>query len=113
MAQTLFLVPNVLQAAVPFDGSRVLRTVPSPVVRVAGAPVLRTIQAALPIYRVCRDLLAVVISAAAPLALGLTAYQLTWLIFRWLEALLTVAATPFDHTGVVASVAAWILSWKI
>ena len=100
-----FLVPNVLTLAIPLDSSGVLLPVLAPVVRVAGAPFLRTVQASLAILRVRRDFLTVVIGAPAPLTVGLTAHELTRLIFRWLEAQLTVAATPFDHTGVVASTA--------
>ena len=99
------MVPNVLKLAVPFDGSGVLLPVPPPVVRVAGAPFLRAVPAFLPIFRVCRDFLAVIIGATAPLAVGRAANRLPWLIFRWLGALLTVAATTLDHTGVVASAA--------
>ena len=93
-----FLVSNVLKLAVPLDGGGVLFAIPSSVVRVARAPFLRTIQASLTIYRIRSHLLAVIIGAAPPLALGLTAYRLPRLIFRWLEGLLTVAATPLDHT---------------
>jgi hypothetical protein len=41
----------------------------------------------------------VVIGASSPLASGLAAHQLPRLIFRRLEILLTVAASPIDHTG--------------
>ena len=94
-----FLVPNLLKLAIPLNGGGVLFAIPSPVVRVAGAPLVWTIQALLSVNRVRSDLLAVVIGAATPLALGLTAYRLPRLILRWLEDHLTVAATPFDHTG--------------
>ena len=100
-----FLVPNLLELTIPLNDGRMLFAIPSPVVRVAGAPLLRTIQAFLPVNRVHSDLLAVIIGAATPLALGLTANQLPRLILRWLENHLTVAATPFDHSGVVASTA--------
>src|SRR5207245_1485660 len=62
-------------------------------------PLLRAIPAYLPILRIRRDFLAVVIGAASPLAAGLAAHQLPRLIFRRLEILFTVAATPLDHTG--------------
>ena len=107
------MVPHVLKLAVPLDGSGVLIAVPLPVVRVVGAPFLRTVPASLPILRARHDFLAVIIGATAPLAVGLTAYRLMRLIFRWLEALLTVAATPFDHTGVVAPAADDFQLWEI
>ena len=94
-----FLVSNLLQLTIPLNDGRVLFAIPSPVVRIAGAPLLRTIQAFLPVDRVRSDLLAVIIGAATPLAVGLTAYRLPRLILRWLEDHLTVAAAPFDHTG--------------
>jgi hypothetical protein len=56
-------------------------------------------QALLTVFRVRRDLLAVIIGAAAALAFELAAHQLPRLILRRLEVLLTVAASPFDHTG--------------
>jgi hypothetical protein len=68
--------------AIPLDGGRVLFTVPSPVIRVAGAPFLRTVPAYLAVFRVGRHLLAMIISAAAPLATGVAAYRLPRLIFR-------------------------------
>ena len=42
------------------------------------------------------------IGAPPPLALRLAANGLPGLILRWLKNLLTIATTPFDHTGVVA-----------
>jgi hypothetical protein len=94
-----FLVPDVLLLAVPFDGGRVLLAIPPPIIRVAGAPFLRTIQADLAILRVCGDLLAVIIGAPAALAFRLAAHQLARLILRCQEGLFTVGASPFDHTG--------------
>ena len=99
IAQMSFLVSNLLKSTIPLYDGRVLFAISSPVVRVAGAPLLRTIQAYLPVDRVRSDLLTVIIGAATPLALGLTAYRLSRLILRWLEDHLTVAAAPFDHTG--------------
>ena len=96
------MVPHMLKLAVPLDSSGVFFAVPAPVFRVAGAPLLRAVPTSLPIFRAPSDFLAVIIGATAPLAIGLTAYRLTRLIFRCLEGLLTVEATPFDHTGVVA-----------
>ena len=92
-----FLVPNLLLLAVPLDGGRVLFAILSPVIRVAGTPFLRTIPAYQTVFRIRRDLLTVIIGATAPLAVGLAAHRLPWLIFRWLEGSFTVAASPFDH----------------
>jgi len=96
------LVPNVLLLAVPLDGGRVSLAIPPPVIGVAGAPFLGAVQAHLSVFGVRCDLLAVIIGAAAALAAGVAAYRLPRLTFRWLEGSLTVAASPFDHTGVVA-----------
>jgi len=89
----------VLLLAVPLDGGRMLFAVSTPVVRITGSPFLRAVQAHLAVFRVRRDLLAVILSAAAALATGIAAHRLSRLIFRWLENPLTVAASPFDHTG--------------
>ena len=51
------------------------------------------------VFRVRRDLLAVMLGAAAALTTWVAAHRLPWLILRWLEDPLTVAASPFDHTG--------------
>jgi len=99
MAQTLFLVPNVLLLAVALDCGWVLLAVPPPVIGVVGPPFLRAVQAYLAVFRVSRDFPAVIIGATMPLARRFAAYQLPWLIFRWLEGSFTVAALPFDHTA--------------
>jgi hypothetical protein len=99
MAQTPFLVPNVLLLAVARDCGGVLLAVPPPILRVAGPPFLRTVQADLAVFRIRGDPLAVIIGAPLPLARGFAAYRLPWLIFRWLEGSFTVAALPFDHTA--------------
>ncbi len=99
MAQTPFLVPNVLLLAVPLHGGGVLSPISPPVIRMAGSPFLRAVQAYLAIFGVRGDLLAVIIGAVPALAAGVAAYHLRRLIFGWLEAPLTVAASPFDHTG--------------
>lgn len=49
--------------------------------------------------RVRRDLMPVVIGAAEALATGFAAHRPCRVVFRWLEDPLTVAASPFDHTG--------------
>jgi len=89
----------VLLLAVPLDGARVLFPILPPVVWVAGSPLLWAVQAHLAVFRVRRDLLAVIFSAASALTAGVAAHRLQRLIFRWLEDPLAVAASPFDHTG--------------
>jgi len=93
------LVPNVLLLAVALDGGGVLLAIPPPVLGIAGAPFLRTVQAYLAVFGVPGDLSAVMIGAAAPLAAGVAAYRLPRSIFRWLEGSLTVGASPLEHTG--------------
>jgi hypothetical protein len=97
--QAPLLVPNVLLLAIPLNGGRVLLTIPPPVIRIPGSPFLRAVPAYLAVLRVCGNLLAVIPGAAAALATGVAAHRLPRLIFRWLEDPLTVAASPFDHTG--------------
>jgi len=87
----------VLLLAIPLDGGRVLVAVSPPIVRIAGPPFLWAVQARLAIFRVSRDLLAVIFGAAAPLATRVAAHRLPRLVFRWLEDPLTDAASPFDH----------------
>jgi hypothetical protein len=89
----------VLLLAISLDSGWVLFAVSPPVIRVAGSPLLGAVPAHLAVLRVRSDLLAVILCAAAALADGIAAYRLFRLIFRWLEDLLTVAASPFDHTG--------------
>jgi hypothetical protein len=99
IAQTPLLVSNVLPLTIPFDSSPVLLAITLPVIRVPSAPLLRTVQAHLSIFRISSDLLAVIIGAPAPLAPRFAANRLCWLIFRGLEDSFAVAAAPFDHTG--------------
>ena len=103
IAQTPSLIPNVLLLSVTLHGARVLLAIPPPVVRMVGAPFLRTVAAHLSVFRVREDLLAVIFSATAALAVGAAAYQLPRLVFRRQEGLLAEPASPFDHTAVVAS----------
>jgi len=49
----------------------------------------------LSVFRVNRDLLAVIFGAAAALATRVAAHRLSRLVFRWLEDPLTDAASPF------------------
>src|ERR1700749_4504156 len=89
----------MLSLAVPFSGGRVLLAILPPVIRMARAPLLRTIAAHLAVYRVGSHLLPVIVGAPAALTLGFAAHRLRRPIFRWLKDPLTVAASPFDHTG--------------
>ncbi len=81
MAETPFLVPNVLLLAVSLYGGRVLLAIPPPVIRMAQAPLLRTVTAHLAVFRVRGDLLAVILGATAALAVGAAAHQLPRLVF--------------------------------
>ena len=76
IAQTLFLVPNVLLLAVALDRVWVLLTVPPPVIGVVGPPFLRAVQAYLAVFRIFRDFPAVIVGATLPLARRFAAYQL-------------------------------------
>ncbi len=97
------MVADVLLLAVALDGGGVCLAIPAPVVGVANSPLLRTVPAHLPVFRVCGDFLAVIIGTSPPLAVQFVANRLPQLIFRGLKRSFTVAASPFDHTGVVAS----------
>ena len=113
MAQALFLVPNVLLLAVALGRGWVLFAVSPPVIGVVGPPFLRAVQANLPVFGICRDFPAVIIGATLPLARRFAAYQLPWLIFRWLEGSFTVAAMPFDHTDGCRIWATQLSRWEI
>lgn len=93
------MVPNLLLFAVPFYSGRMLLAILPPVVAVAGAPLLRTVQTDLAVFGIAGDLAAVIVNAPMALASRVAANQLPRLILRWLEVSLTVAASPFDHTG--------------
>lgn len=89
----------MLLLAIPRDRGWVLLTVSPPIVRIPGSPFLRAVPTHFAVFWVRRDLLTVVLSAATSLATGLAAHRLPGLIFRWLEDLFTVAASPFEHIG--------------
>jgi len=57
IAQALLLVPNVL-LALELDRGGVLLAVSPPVIGVVGTPFLRTVQADLAVFGICRDFLA-------------------------------------------------------
>lgn len=94
------MVPKVLLPAVPLHSGRVLLPITPPVVGIARTPFPDTVDARLAVFRVGGDLSAVIIDATAPLTANFAANRLAWLIPRWLEDSSTVAAAPFDHTGV-------------
>jgi hypothetical protein len=98
-----FLVPNVLLLAIALNGGGVLFAILPPVIRIARPPLLRAVQTHLAVFRILCDLAAVILSAPAALATGSAANRLRRLILRGMEGPLTVAASPFDHTGVVSS----------
>jgi hypothetical protein len=68
----------------------------------AGPPFPAAILTDLTVFRIGGNLLAAIIGAAPSLAFWPTANGLTGLKLRGLEDLLTIATTPFDHTGVVS-----------
>jgi hypothetical protein len=68
----------------------------------AGPPFPAAILTDLTVFRIGGNLLAATIGAAPPLTFWPTANGLTGLKLRGLEDLLTIATTPFDHTGVVS-----------
>jgi hypothetical protein len=101
MAQPPLLVPSVLWLAVTLDGGRMPLAIMTPVLGVPSAPLLDTIQAGLPVFRV-RKFLPVIIGATMLLTGRLTAGRLSGPELRWQKAALAIAATPFIHRGVVA-----------
>jgi hypothetical protein len=68
----------------------------------AGPPFPAAILTDLTVFRIGDNLLAAIIGAPPPLAFWPTANGLTGLELRGLEDLITIATTPFDHTGVVS-----------
>ena len=70
--------------------------------RDCGPPFTGAILTNLPVFRIGGNLLAAIIGAAPSLAFWSTADGPTGLKLRGLEDLLTIATTPFDHTGVVS-----------
>ena len=78
---------------------RVAPTIFLPIVLVRLAPLLRTLQADLPIHRIASDLPPMIIGAALALACGLVANLLLRMITVGLKSLPTVAATVMLHQG--------------
>src|SRR5450631_4359906 len=73
------------------------------------APLLRALQAPLPIHRVGGDLPPMVIVAAAPLARRIAANGLSRLKLGWLKRKLAIAADPFSHEPVLARLGSSLL----
>jgi hypothetical protein len=91
------LVAKVLLLAIALYGGRVLLPILPPIFRVAGPPFLWAIHTYLAVFRVRRDLAAVIFSAAPAPAAGVAAHRLRRLKLRGLKHPLTVAASPFEH----------------
>jgi hypothetical protein len=102
IAQPPLLIPDSLLLAVVFDDGRIALPSPPPVIGMAGPPFPAAVLTDLTVFRIGGNLLAAIIGAAPSLAFWLTANGLTGLKLRRLEDLLTIATTPFDHTGVVS-----------
>jgi hypothetical protein len=88
--------------AVVFDDGRIALASSPPVIGMAAPPLPAAILTDLTVFRIGGNLLAAIIGAAPPLAFWPTANGLPGLKLRGLEDLLTIATTPFDHTGVVS-----------
>ena len=95
----LLAVTSPLLVSVTRDGIRMLFPVLLPILWVAAAPFARAVLAHLSVFFIAGQLLPPVFNPSLLLASFFAAYSLQWLILRWLEDLLAVAATPFIHTG--------------
>jgi hypothetical protein len=102
MAQPPFAVAGLLLLTVAFRDGGMLVAVALPVVGVAAPPFAYAVAADLAILGVGDEFLPVVVGAAPSLAERIAADRLTGLILRRLEGLLTIAATPIIHEGVVS-----------
>ena len=96
-AGVLIPLSNLLLPAVALDGGGMLLAVLAPVIGMAGAPLLWTIETDLPVFGIGGDLLAVIVGTAPALAVSAGADGLPWLILRGLKHLFAIAAAPFDH----------------
>jgi hypothetical protein len=90
-------VPQALLSAVSFDLLGVTLAIFLPVVRIRRAPLLRTLQADLPIHWIGNDLLPMIIGAALALACGVSANLLSRMITVRSKDFATVAATAIFH----------------
>jgi hypothetical protein len=102
MTKLPLLITDSLPLAVAFDNGRIALPALAPVLGIPGPPFLGAIPGNLPVFGVLSDFPAVIVGAPSPLAVRLAANGLLRLILRWLKNPLTIATTPFDHTGVVA-----------
>jgi hypothetical protein len=92
-----FLVPQALLPAISFHLLGVVLAILLPVAWMGLAPLLRTLQADLPINRIGGDLLPMIFTTASALAWGLAANRLSRVISRGLKDLLTVTTTEIFH----------------
>src|SRR6266852_145863 len=97
MAQPSPAVAGLLLLTVAFDHSGMITAVALPVIAMASAPLAWAVAADLAILGIGGNLLSVILGATFSLTGRIAADHLAWLILRWLEKLLTVAATPFIH----------------
>ena len=97
MAEAPGAVANLLLPAIVLDGGGMLLAVLAPVIGMAGAPLLRTVETDLPVLRIGGDLLAVIVGAAPAPAVYAVADGLRRLILRGLKYLFAIAAAPFGH----------------
>ena len=95
--QSPLFVTQALLSAISFHLPRVILAIFLPIVRVRLAPLPRTFQAHLPVYRIGSDLLPMIIAAALALACGVTANLLLRMIRGRLQDLPTVPATTTLH----------------
>ena len=103
MAKPPFPIAALLLLAVLLRGGWALLPVLLPVAGIRGAPLARTVLANLAVFRIGGNLLFVIILAPLPLAIGLATNRLPRLKLRGSETLLTIPATRFSHTAVVAN----------
>jgi hypothetical protein len=105
MAEPPLLISEVLPLTVSLSDFRVLLSPSLPIVRVSRPPLLHALKAHLPILGIAGKPVGVIIASALPLAGRGGADSLIGPVLAELESLLTIAAAPFIHTSVVASLA--------
>ena len=99
------MISEVLPLTVSLSDFRVLLSPSLPIVRVSRPPLLHALKAHLPILGIAGKPVGVIIASALPLAGRGGADSLIGPVLGELESLLTIAAAPFIHTSVVASLA--------
>ena len=95
-------VSLLLALPVAFRPRRIVLAQVLPVARMLRAPLLRALQAPLPIHRIGGDLPPMVIVTASPLAGRSAANDLRRLKLGWLKRKLAIPADPFSHEPVLA-----------